>query len=205
MYIFKTVAFEAAEQLGWKTPDHVVVPMAGGSLICKVEKAWREMHKVGLLDTESRTKIHGAQALGCAPIARAVLDGTELFRPVKQPKTIARSLAIGNPADGFYAIQVINRSGGYAATPDDDEIAEAIRLLAETTGVFTETAGGVTVGATVKLVKEGRIGPDDSVLLCITGQGLKTLDPLVERLHMPGVIQPKLRAFDELVATQKAS
>jgi len=195
----KTVAFEAAEQMGWKTPDHVVVPMAGGSLICKVEKAWNEMHKVGLLDEAPKTKIHGAQALGCSPIATAVRQGDEIFRPVKKPDTIARSLAIGNPADGFYAIQTMKRTGGFAATPDDEEIASAIQLMAETAGVFTETAGGVTLGGTKKLIEEGLIGPDDSVLICVTGQGLKTMDPLVERLPLPGVIAPKLSAFDDLV------
>ncbi len=194
----KTLAFEAAEQMGWRTPDHVVVPMAGGSLVCKVQKAWSELYKIGLLSEAPRTRIHGAQPAGCAPIARAVREGSELFRPVKEPNTIARSLAIGNPADGFYAIQTITGSGGHAATPDDDAIANAMQLLAREAGIFTETAGGVTLAGTIDLIREGRIGKNDSVLLCITGQGLKTLDPLVSRLPMPSVIPARLAAFDEL-------
>jgi len=194
----KTLAFEAAEQLGWRTPDHVVSPMAGGSLINKIRKAWKEMQLVGLLEQECRTKIHGAQAAGCAPIVEAVRAGRELIKPVKQPDTIARSLAIGNPADGFYAVQTINSTGGYAAAPVDDEIVAAMRLLAETEGVFTETAGGVTLGATIKLIEEGRIGRDDSVLICVTGQGLKTMDPLIPVLEKPRVIAPKLSEFDAI-------
>jgi len=198
----KTLAFEAAEQLGWRTPDHVVAPMAGGSLINKVRKAWKEMQMIGLLEQDCTTKIHGAQAQGCAPIVEAVRAGRELIKPVKQPNTIARSLAIGNPADGFYAVQTINSTGGYAAAPNDDEIISAMRLLAETEGIFTETAGGVTLGATIKLIEEGRIGSDDSVLLCITGQGLKTMDPLVDVLPKPQVIAPKLSEFDAIAKEQ---
>ncbi len=194
----KTLAFEAAEQMGWRTPDHVVSPMAGGSLINKIRKAWKELQLLGLLEEDCTTKIHGAQASGCAPIVDAVRAGRELIKPVKQPNTIARSLAIGNPADGFYAVQCINATGGYAAAPDDEEIVSAMRLLAETEGVFTETAGGVTLGATIKLIEEGRIGKDESVLLCITGQGLKTMDPLIEKLEPPKVIAPKLSEFDAL-------
>ncbi len=197
----KTLAFEAAEQLGWRTPDHVVSPMAGGSLISKIRKAWKELQTIGLLE-DCHTKIHGAQAQGCAPIVDAVRGGSELIKPVKQPDTIARSLAIGNPADGFYAVQTINATGGYAAAPDDDEIIAAMRLLAETEGIFTETAGGVTLGATIKLIEEGRIGRDESVLLCITGQGLKTMDPLVDVLPKPQVIAPKLSEFDAIAKEQ---
>lgn len=195
----KTLAYEAAEQMGWRTPDHVVSPMAGGSLICKIKKAWTELEKLGLLDAPSRTKIHGAQADGCAPIVEAVLAGRELIKPIKEPRTIARSLAIGNPADGFYAIQVINESGGSGEAPGDDEIIAAMRLLAETEGIFTETAGGVTLGAAKRLIARGAIKPDESVLLCITGQGLKTIDPLVPVLPKPPVIAPKLSEFDALI------
>jgi threonine synthase len=154
---------------------------------------------LGLLEDESRTKIHGAQASGCAPIVEAVLAGRELIKPVKEPRTIARSLAIGNPADGFYAISVINESGGTGAAPDDDEIISAMLLLAETEGIFTETAGGVTLGAAKQLIARGVIKPDESVMLCITGQGLKTLDPLVPVLPKPPVIAPKLSEFDALI------
>lgn len=194
----KTYAFEIAEQLGWRTPDHVVSPMAGGSLICKLDKAWQEMEKLGLLEAPVRTKIHGTQAAGCAPIVDAVLAGRELIKPVKQPDTIARSLAIGNPADGFYAVSVINRSGGTGAKPTDPEIVAAMRLLAETEGIFTETAGGVTLGGTIKLIEQGVIKPDESVVVCVTGQGLKTTDPLVPVLPTPEVIAPNLSAFDAI-------
>ncbi len=198
----KTLAYEAAEQLGWRTPDHVVSPMAGGSLICKIKKAWGELEKLGLLAEKSGTKIHGAQAAGCAPIVEAVLAGRDLIKPVREPNTIARSLAIGNPADGFYAIQTINQSGGTAAAPTDDQIVAAMRLLAETEGVFTETAGGVTVAAAKLLIERGAIGKDESVMLCITGQGLKTIDPLVPVLPKPPVIAPKLSEFDDFINQQ---
>jgi threonine synthase len=195
----KTVAFEAAEQLGWRTPDHVVAPMAGGSLIVKIEKAWKEMYELGLLEAKPTTRIHGAQAAGCAPIVEAVLAGRDLIKPIKEPRTIARSLAIGNPADGYYAIQTMKRTGGTGAAPGDDEIIAAMRLLAETEGIFTETAGGVTLGAAQRLIQQGVIGRDQSLLLCITGQGLKTTDPLIPVLPRPPVIAPKLSDFDALV------
>ncbi|MBI4509271.1 MAG: threonine synthase [Deltaproteobacteria bacterium] len=197
----KSQAFEILEQLGWRAPDHVIAPMAGGSLITKIRKAFEETDKLGLSDSASRTKLHGAQAAGCAPIVEAVRAGRELIKPVKQPCTIAKSLAIGNPADGYYAVKAIVQSGGYAAAPSDPEIVSAIRLLAETEGIFTETAGGVTLGAALKLVGEGRIGADSSVVLCVTGQGLKTTDPLVPVLPRPRTIAAKLAEFDALVAS----
>jgi len=194
----KTYAFEIAEQLGWTTPDHIISPMAGGSLICKIEKAWKELELLGFLKEPSKTKIHGAQAAGCAPIVEAVLAGRDLIKPVKEPNTIARSLAIGNPADGYNAVQTINNSGGSGAATTDEEIISALRLFAETEGIFTETAGGVTLAGTIKLIKEGKIGPDDSVVICVTGQGLKTMDALVPVLPNPPIISPKLSAFDTL-------
>jgi threonine synthase len=194
----KAYGFEIAEQLGWRTPDHLVAPMAGGSLINKIRKAWQEFELLGLLAAPCRSKIHGAQAAGCAPIVEAVRAGRDVIRPVKQPNTIARSLAIGNPADGFYAARTILDSGGHAAAPTDDEIVKAMRLLAETEGVFTETAGGVTLGATIRLIAEGRIGKDDSVVVAVTGQGLKTMDPLVPVLAPPPVIAPSLTEFAAL-------
>ncbi len=199
----KAYAFEIAEQLGWRVPDHVVAPMAGGSLITKIRKAFLELEKLGFVENASRAKIHGAQAAGCAPIIEAVRAGRELIKPVKQPNTIAKSLAIGNPADGFYAVRVMKESGGYGASPSDPEIIAAMRLLAETEGIFTETAGGVTLGATIQLIKEGRIGAGDSVVVCVTGQGLKTTDPLVPVLPAPPVIASKLSEFDALVASAK--
>ena len=189
----KTYAYEIADQLGWRTPDHVVAPMAGGSLVTKIGKAWSELTKLGLLAPRApASKIHGAQAAGCAPISDAVIAGRELIIPVKEPKGIARSLAIGNPADGFYAVKTITSSGGFAASVSDEEIIAGMRLLAETEGIFTETAGGVTVAAAQRLVESGAIRRGESVVLCITGQGLKTTDPLVGVLEKPPVIAPRL-------------
>ncbi len=189
----KTYAFEIADQLGWRLPDHVVAPMAGGSLVSKIDKAWSELNKLGLVAPRGRPpRIHGAQAAGCAPISDAVIAGRELIIPVKEPRTIARSLAIGNPADGFYAARAIRESGGSGASVSDPEIVAAMRLLAETEGIFTETAGGVTVAGAQRLVAEGAIGRGESVVLCITGQGLKTTDPLLAELPRPPVIGPRL-------------
>jgi threonine synthase len=194
----KTYAYEIAEQLGWRTPDHVVVPMAGGSLVCKIEKAWRELAKLGWIEP-STAQIHGAQGDGCAPIVEAVLAGRELIKPVKEPNTIARSLAIGNPADGYYAVKTINESGGTGVAASDAEIVEAIRLLAETEGIFTETAGGVTLAAARRLIESGRIAPGESVVVSITGQGLKTTEPLAAVLPRPEVIGARLAEFDAIV------
>jgi threonine synthase len=194
----KTIGFEIAEQLGWRLPEHVVAPMASGSLVTKLSKAWKELHAVGLLAAPPAIRIHGTQAAGCAPIVEAAQAGRELIRPVKEPRTIARSLAIGNPADGFYAVRVMRDSGGQAAAASDDEIVAAMRLLAEREGIFTETAGGVTVAGLVKLVADGAIARGSSVVVCITGQGLKTTDPLVAALPRPPVIAPKLAEFAAL-------
>jgi threonine synthase len=194
----KAYAYEVAEQLGWRTPDHIVAPMAGGSLITKIRKAFQELEKLGLVERATRTKIHGAQAAGCAPIVEAVLAGRDVIKPVKKPETIAKSLAIGNPADGYYAVRAILDSGGHGANPSDEEIVAAMRLLAETEGIFTETAGGVTLAATQRLIAQGRIGAGDSVVVCVTGQGLKTTDPLVPVLPQPPVIGAKLAEFDSL-------
>jgi threonine synthase len=195
----KSYAYEVVEQLGWRMTDHVVAPMAGGSLIVKLRKAFQELDKLGLTDDVTKTKIHGAQAAGCAPIVEAVRAGRELIKPVKQPRGVAKSLAIGNPADGFYAVRAIKDSGGHGAMPDDDEIVAAMRLLAETEGIFTETAGGVTLAAAQQLIAEGHIKPEDSVTICVTGQGLKTTDPVVPTLPVPRVIPAKLSEFDKLV------
>jgi threonine synthase len=196
----KSFAYEVAEQLGWRLPAHVVVPMAGGSLITKIGKAFRELEKLDLVQPR-RTKIHGAQAEGCAPIASMVIEGRENLKPVKDPRTIAKSLAIGNPADAFYARATMIETGGFAATPNDEEIVEGMRLLAETEGIFTETAGGVTVGAAKRLIAQGKIGEEDGpIVLCITGQGMKTQDPLVDKVPRPALIGPRLADFDGLLA-----
>ena len=198
----KSYAYELAEQLGWRTPAHIVVPMAGGSLVTKIGKAFGELEKLGLLAGGAgarKTRVHGAQAAGCAPIVDMVLENREQVRPVKTPTSIAKSLAIGNPADGFYARQTIVGSGGFAAKPTDDEIVAAMRLLAETEGIFAETAGGVTLGATIKLIEQGRIGKEDGpIVVSITGNGMKTQDPLVGKLPEPELIGPRLSDFDQL-------
>ncbi len=189
----KTVGFEILEQLEWRTPQHIVVPMAGGSLITKIQKAVREFHKLGFTD-DTPCRIHGAQAAGCSPIVNAVQQNQQRIRPVK-PDTIAKSLAIGNPADGIYAARVIRSSGGYAEAASDDEILAGIRLLACKEGIFTETAGGVVVAAAEKLIRSGQIPPDESVVLCITGNGLKTQEVLVESAKPAATIKPGFQDF----------
>jgi threonine synthase len=191
----KTFGHEIAEQLGWRAPDAIVIPMAGGSLIGKTYKGLVELHRIGLLKEPVATRMYGAQAAGCNPIIDAVKRGTQDIRPVK-PNTICKSLAIGNPADGYYSAGLIQKSGGYAEDATDPEIVAGIKLLAETEGVFGETAGGVTISVTKKLVQQGRIKPDDLVVLGITGNGLKTLDAL--DLEPPQVIEPKMEAFEEV-------
>jgi threonine synthase len=195
----KSMGFEIAEQLGWRTPAHVVVPMAGGSLIGKIHKAFHEMELVGLL-TDPECKIHGAQPTGCSPISTAVKNGWETHRPVRKPNTIAKSLAIGDPADGYFAAKVIRQTGGWAEDVSDPEIAEAMVLLARTEGIFAETAGGVTVAVARKLIEQGRIPRNEEIVLCITGNGLKTQDAVVDSLEKPRLIAPSLEEFEPLVA-----
>ncbi len=195
----KTQGFEIVEQLGWRLPRHTVAPMASGSLLTKIAKAYQEAIKVGLID-EQKFTIHGAQAAGCNPISAAFKAGTDLIRPVPKPKTIAKSLAIGTPADGYYAVNVIKQTGGGSEDATDEEIIEGIRLLAETEGIFAETAGGVTVACAKKLIASGRIPANESVVLCITGHGLKTAEAVAPHLPAPRLINPSLREFDALVA-----
>lgn len=194
----KSMGYEIVESLGWRTPKHVVVPMAGGSLICKIEKAFRELTRVGLID-DPTCKIYGAQAAGCNPIVRAVKEGSDTIRPVRHPKTIAKSLAIGDPADGFFAQAVIRESGGWAEDPTDPEIVEGMRLLAETEGIFAETAGGVTIAATKRLIEAGRMPRDEPIVACITGNGLKTQDCLNGSLGELRVINPSLPEFEAII------
>ena len=193
----KTFGYEIAEQLGWRLPDNIVVPMAGGSLITKIHKAFKELHTLGLV-SENRTKVYGAQATGCSPIINAVKEGSELIRPVR-PNTIAKSLAIGNPADGYYSAKVMRESGGWGESVTDDEIIAAMKLLAETEGIFAETAGGVTLGSAKKLIEEGRISRDESLVICITGNGLKTQEALDGKLNEPTIINARLQEFDDIV------
>jgi len=193
----KTVGYEIAEQLGWRLPDNVVVPMAGGSLIGKINKAFRELIELGLVEAK-HVKFFGAQATGCSPISAAVKAGRNEIEPQK-PKTIARSLAIGNPADGFYAARMITGSGGWSEDVSDPEIVDGITLLAESEGIFTETAGGVTVSCAQKLYAQGRIASEETTVLCITGNGLKTTDALEGRFETSEPIAPKLAAFEEFL------
>ena len=191
----KTYGYEIAEQLGWRVPKHIVVPCAGGSLITKIWKGLKEFEKIGLLDKVD-TKIHAAQASGCAPIVSAIKEGTDIIKPLR-PKTIAKSLAIGNPADGVYAVDTVKVSGGWGEDVSDDEIVEAIKLLAASEGIFTETAGGVTLGVTKKLIKQGKIPKDESIVVCITGNGLKTQEAVCERIGKPIKIKANLASFEE--------
>lgn len=191
----KTFGFEIIEQLGWKVPDHVIVPVAGGSLITKIHRAFKEFKTLGFIK-EFETCFHAAQAEGCAPVVNALKEKSEIIKPVK-PNTIVKSLAIGNPADGYYAIKTVTSSGGMGVSISDDEVVEAIKLLAETEGIFTETAGGVTVGATIRLKEIGAIGKNDNVVIAITGNGLKTKEVLYGRVSEPLTIEPSMRAFEE--------
>ncbi|MBO0732040.1 MAG: threonine synthase, partial [Acidimicrobiaceae bacterium] len=190
----KTLAFEVAEQLGWHAPDHVVVPIASGSQLTKVAKGFRELHKVGLLSHDPHVRISGAQADGCAPVATAFAAGRDDVRPVR-PSTIAKSLAIGDPADGVYALDEVRASGGSIGSVSDDEIRDGIRLLARTEGIFAETAGGVTIATLAKLAAQGVVRPDERVVAFVTGNGLKTLDALAGVLHPTATIAPTLDAF----------
>jgi threonine synthase len=192
----KTVGYEIAEQLGWRAPDAVVVPMAGGSLITKIHKGLKELERLSLLEDVVRTRLFGAQAAGCNPITAAVKRGSRDIQPVK-PATIAKSLAIGNPADGYHAAGLIADNGGWSEDVDDDEIIAGIRLLAETEGIFAETAGGVTVAVTKKLIEQGRINSEDLTVITITGNGLKT--PEAAGLARPPVIEPRIAEFDRVI------
>ncbi len=192
----KSFAYEMMEQLGWRAPKHIVVPMASGSLLTKVWKAIKEFQMLGLIEN-SDTCIYGAQASGCSPITTALKNNWEIFKPVK-PKTIAKSLAIGTPADGFYAMGVMNNSGGAGEDVSDPEIVDGIKLLAETEGIFTETAGGVTVAVTKKLIEQGLIPKDESIVVSITGNGLKTQEAIVGDVAQPRIIEARLEEFEEL-------
>lgn len=196
----KTHGYEIAEQLGWKLPDNVVVPMAGGSLITKIAKAFKELVILGWVEGKP-VKFFGAQATGCSPISDAVKRNLARFEPQK-PDTIARSLAIGNPADGPFAMKLIRESGGWAEDTSDAEIVDAIKLLAETEGIFTETAGGVAAGVTKKLIAQNRIKPDETTVVCITGNGLKTTDAIAADFPAAEAIAPRLEAFEAYLDAQ---
>jgi len=197
----KSLGYEVAEQLGWRTPKHLVVPVASGSLLTKIWKAFGEFKKLGLID-KVECKIHAAQADGCGPVVTAIKSKTDIIKPVK-PKTIAKSLAIGNPADGVYAYDAVKESGGTGELVSDQEIIDGITTLARTEGIFTETAGGVTVAVTKKLIDQGVIGKNESVVICITGNGLKTQEAVTDHVGKPFAIQPNLKSFEDTCLKSK--
>ena len=193
----KTHGFEIAEQLGWRLPRHTVLPVAGGTILPKVWKAYRELIALGLVE-DNEPRMHAAQAAGCNPVVEAIEAGKGDFKPQK-PDTIAKSIAIGNPADGPYVIDAVGKSGGYAASASDDEILDAVQLLARTEGIFTEPAGGTTLAAAMKLIQAGRIPRDEPVCVCVTGNGLKSIEVLQGRLAEAPVIAAKMDEFSRAV------
>ena len=198
----KTMAFEIAEQLGWRLPTAIVTPMAGGSLVTKLRKGFSEARAAGLVDG-ALPRQYGAQADGCAPIVRLTDRGDDVLVP-EVPHTIARSLAIGNPADGLQASRILRTSGGAAQAVSDAALLAAIRLLAESTGVFAETAGGVTLAAAITLAEAGHLRPDDELVLCITGHGLKTVEAVESTLRDAPVINPRIKEVVALVTSATA-
>ena len=192
----KTHGFEITEQLGWKLPKHVVVASAGGTILPKLAKGFKELVKIGLVE-DTGCKIYSAQAAGCAPIIQALHKGTDVVSPVK-PNTIASSIAIGNPADGYYVIQAVKESGGWGESASDKEILDGIKLLARTEGIFTEPAGGTEVAVTKKLIESGRIPRDESIVISITGNGYKTLEAVAKSVATPYTIAATLQEFDDL-------
>jgi threonine synthase len=188
----KTLAYEVAEQLGWRLPGQIVVPVASGSQLTKVDKGFRELGELGLVDA-TPYRVFGAQATGCSPVSAAYKAGTDVVAPVR-PDTIARSLAIGAPADGPYVLDTVRRTGGAVEDVTDEEVVEGIRLLARTEGIFAETAGGVTVATAKKLVETGQLDPDADTVLLITGDGLKTLDAVADRIGPKATVPPNAAA-----------
>ena len=197
----KTLGYEVAEQLGWRAPDHCIVPLASGSLYGKIWKGLHEFESLGLIDPV-RTKMSGCQAAGCSPIITAWENKTFNFKPVR-PNTIARSLAIGNPADGYYTLKIMSESGGAGASVSDEEVVEGIKLLAETEGLFAETAGGVTVSGLRRLVAAGRVHPDELVVAFITGGGLKTQEAVTDALPEALQVKPTMSSFEEALLASK--
>ena len=190
----KTLGFEVAEQLGWQLPDHIVAPLASGSLYTKIYKGFQEFVKTGLVEDKD-VRFSGAQAEGCSPIAQAFKEGRDFVTPVK-PNTIAKSIAIGNPADGIYALDIAKKTNGNIESVTDQEIVDGIKLLAETEGIFTETAGGTTIAVLKKLVEAGKISPDETTVVYITGNGLKTQEAVQNYIGQPLTIEPKLESFE---------
>jgi len=194
----KTLAFEVCEQLEWETPDHVIIPMASGALLNAICKGFEELQKIGFIK-KSKIKVTGAQAEGCAPIVNAFKSNSNDVTPIEKPNTIAKSLAIGDPGDGNYAIKRIKSSGGTAESVNDQEIIDAIKLLAKTEGVFTEPAGGVTIAALKKLVENGFINSDERIICYVTGNGLKTTEILLEHLEKPIEVEPNIASLENIL------
>jgi len=192
----KSIGYELAEQLGWHAPEHIIVPVASGSLFTKVHKGLQEFAQLGIIENAD-TKMHIAQPFGCSPVAKAFIEGQAHPKPVI-PNTIAKSLAIGSPADGMYSVGIANKTGGSATIVPESEIAEGMKLLAETEGIFTETAGGVVISTLRRLAREGVIGPDEETVALITGTGLKTLEAIADSVETL-TIDPTVRSFDEIV------
>jgi threonine synthase len=199
----KTLGYEVAEQLGWRAPDHCVVPIASGSLFVKIRKGFEELAKAGLIDTPT-TRMSGAQATGCSPVATAWQEGSMNFRP-QRPDTIAKSLAIGNPADGYYSLVQLRDTGGACGSVTDEEIVAGMKLLAETEGIFAETAGGVTIATVKQLAGQGRIDPGETTVAFITGAGFKTLEAVSGELNEPLVIDPTVESFDAAYRATRAA
>ena len=199
----KTQGFEIVEQLGWRFPRHVISPVAGGTLLPRIAKGFKDLRGAGLVDGEL-PKIHAAQAAGCAPVIKAIHDGVEHPEPVK-PDTIAKSIAIGNPADGHQVVQTIRETGGWGAVATDEEILEAIYLLARTEGIFTEPAGGTTLAATINLIKEGVLPTDESIVVCITGNGFKTSDVMASRGRKPTALGRSLKEFEDFLSAHQGN
>lgn len=190
----KTIAFEVAEQLGWRAPDHIIIPIASGALLCAIHRGFSEFDKLGLIGAAG-VKVSGAQAEGCAPVANAFKSNNENIIPIEKPKTIATSIAIGDPGDGFYVLKVVRGTGGVVGSVGDGEILESIKLLAKTEGIFTEAAGAVTIGVLRQMVDGGKIDPDETVVCCVTGNGLKTVEHLAPSIAKPIELDPTLDAL----------
>ena len=199
----RTLAYEVAEQLGWRAPDHAVVPMASGSLFTKIWKGFEEFARVGLIE-QPHTRMSGAQAAGCSPITTAYREGSLNFVPQK-PDTIARSLAIGNPADGYYALKTMQETDGGAEMATDEEIIAGVKLLAETEGIFAESAGGVTIACLKRMAESGHIRPDEETVVFVTGAGLKTVEAVVDQMNEPLHVPADASAFDDALAARGAS
>jgi threonine synthase len=197
----RTLAFEVAEQLGWRAPDHVVVPIGSGSQLTKIHKGFHELGLLGLIDDGDSVRVSGAQAAGCGPVATAFETGADSIRPVRA-NTIAKSLAIGNPADGWYALEIVRKSGGAIEGVSEAEVVEGIRLLARTEGIFAETAGGVTIASLARLAANGIVRRDEVVVAYITGSGLKTVEALGDTVGPSATIEPTLAAFNALTSEE---